>query len=139
MHLTTGYETRKARIEIVPLLDVVFLLLVFFIYAMLSMTVHRGVSVALPTASGSMQDSRSMVITLNSESELMIEDQPVSLDDAVAEAVAASKEGSATILIRGDRTANLGIAIELLSRLRHAGLTTVSFAVKDSLETGTEP
>ena len=47
MRLTSGYEERKARIEMLPLIDIVFLLLVFFIYAMLSMTIHRGLEVEL--------------------------------------------------------------------------------------------
>ena len=38
---------KKARIEMLPLIDIVFLLLVFFIYAMLSMAVHRGLPVEL--------------------------------------------------------------------------------------------
>ena len=42
---------KKARIEMLPLIDIVFLLLVFFIYAMLSMAVHRGLPVILPTSS----------------------------------------------------------------------------------------
>ena len=42
---------RKARIEMLPLIDIVFLLLVVFIYAMLSMAVHRGMPVVLPTSS----------------------------------------------------------------------------------------
>ena len=41
----------RSRIEILPLIDIVFLLLVFFIYAMLSMAVHRGVPVDLPLSS----------------------------------------------------------------------------------------
>ncbi|MFN2368934.1 MAG: ExbD/TolR family protein [Desulfurivibrionaceae bacterium] len=41
---------RKARIEMLPLIDIVFLLLVFFIYAMLSMAVHRGLAVDLPVS-----------------------------------------------------------------------------------------
>ncbi|MBW1821228.1 MAG: biopolymer transporter ExbD, partial [Deltaproteobacteria bacterium] len=39
------YKTKNPRIEMLPLIDVVFLLLVFFIYAMLSMAVHRGLPV----------------------------------------------------------------------------------------------
>jgi biopolymer transport protein ExbD len=42
---------RKTRIEMIPLIDIVFLLLVFFIYTMLSMAVHRGLPVILPTSS----------------------------------------------------------------------------------------
>ncbi|HIP38870.1 MAG TPA: biopolymer transporter ExbD [Desulfocapsa sulfexigens] len=41
-------ESKPARIEMLPLIDIVFLLLVFFIYAMLSMAVHRGMELDLP-------------------------------------------------------------------------------------------
>ena len=41
---------RKARIDMLPLIDIVFLLLVFFIYAMLSMAVHHALPVALPVS-----------------------------------------------------------------------------------------
>ena len=42
---------KAARIEMMPLIDIVFLLLVFFIYAMLSMAVHRGLTLDLPESS----------------------------------------------------------------------------------------
>lgn len=42
---------KPPRIEMLPLIDMVFLLLVFFIYAMLSMSVHRGRQVDLPSSS----------------------------------------------------------------------------------------
>ena len=42
---------RKSRIEMLPLIDIVFLLLVVFIYTMLSMAVHRGLRVSLPESS----------------------------------------------------------------------------------------
>ena len=41
-------SVKPARIEMMPLIDIVFLLLVFFIYAMLSMAVHRGLELDLP-------------------------------------------------------------------------------------------
>jgi len=47
MRLKPGIRPRP-RIEMLPLIDIVFLLLVFFIYAMLSMAVHRGMDVNLP-------------------------------------------------------------------------------------------
>lgn len=42
---------KTARIEMMPIIDIVFLLLVFFIYAMLSMAVHRGMVLDLPESS----------------------------------------------------------------------------------------
>ena len=42
------FHTRPPRVEMLPLIDIVFLLLVVFIYTMLSMAVHRGLPVNLP-------------------------------------------------------------------------------------------
>jgi biopolymer transport protein ExbD len=43
-------KQKSARIELIPLIDIIFLLLVFFIYSMLSMAVYRGIPVTLPNA-----------------------------------------------------------------------------------------
>lgn len=43
--------SRQPRIEMLPLIDIVFLLLIFFIYAMISMAVHRGLELDLPESS----------------------------------------------------------------------------------------
>ena len=53
----------KPRIEMLPLIDIVFLLLVFFIYAMLSMAVHRGLPVLLP-ASASAEIDKDLVLSV---------------------------------------------------------------------------
>ena len=50
--------SKKVRIEMLPLIDIVFLVLVFFIYAMLSMAVHRGLPVVLPISTTSKIDKK---------------------------------------------------------------------------------
>ena len=136
MQVVTGYEKRRARIEMVPLLDVVFLLLVFFIYAMLSMSVHRGIDVALPEARGTTElvDSFPFIITVTKENTLHIEKTPVTVTEAVRYAVDQAATGGRKVLIHADRQADIGVAIELLSRLRTEGLNAVSFLVKDTSE-----
>jgi biopolymer transport protein ExbD len=52
---------RPARVEMLPLIDVVFLLLVFFIYAMLSMSLHRGLRLDLPVSSESEAETARVV------------------------------------------------------------------------------
>ena len=56
---------KKARIEIIPMIDTVFFLLVFFMMASLSMTVYRGMSLSLPRASSGepRQDRVSVSVT----------------------------------------------------------------------------
>ncbi|MEN8198636.1 MAG: biopolymer transporter ExbD [Thermodesulfobacteriota bacterium] len=56
---------REARIEMLPLIDIVFLLLVFFIYAMLSMAVHRGLELDLPESSQAGVTAEREVLSLS--------------------------------------------------------------------------
>ena len=51
MDLSDKIPAKRGRIEIVPLIDCMFLLLVFFVYSMMTMTQPRGVPVSLPHAS----------------------------------------------------------------------------------------
>ena len=134
MRLRSGYEKRRARIEMVPLLDAVFLLLVFFVFAMLSMSVHRGIRVNLPSARGTRDRVESFVLTIKADNRIVIESREVGMHDAVAAASAACAAGTERVLIYGDKHANLGTAVELLSLLRQAGITHVSFLVKDAEE-----
>ena len=69
--------TRKARIEIVPMIDTVFFLLVFFMMASLSMTAYRGIPVSLPrAASGSAAPSETITITVTPAGETYLEGRP---------------------------------------------------------------
>ena len=51
-------EPEKARIEVIPMIDIVFFLLVFFMISTLSMTVNRSLPVNLPKAASSQQELR---------------------------------------------------------------------------------
>ena len=129
MKLSSGYEEKKARVEMLPLIDVVFLLLVFFIYAMLSMVVHHGLKVDLPsTGSVSLEKEDYIAITIDAENNLFLNEEPVEASD-VAERVLALRGGDAKpVFINGDQKADLGLAIELLDDLKKAGIEEVSFS-----------
>ncbi len=132
MHLVSGYESRRGRIEIVPLIDVVFLLLVFFIYAMLSMTVYRGLRVSLPRAGGEIENLDTLVIAIGPNNALWIGETPVTVAEAVALARSRVGVSAQPVLISGDRRAELGASIELLAALREAGVEAVSFQVREA-------
>jgi len=125
----TGYEHRRLNIELIALIDVVFLLLVFFIYAMLSMAVEDSLDVNLPDARG--QDRRQgIVITINKDNLLLLDGESMPMDRLV-EAVGRRCAGSGLpVIIQGDRAASLGAAVELLAGLRLRGVERVSFLVQ---------
>lgn len=129
MRLKSGYEDRPARLEIVPLMDSIFLLLVFFVYATLSMIVHRGVKVQLPTGTTATVDKNEYVsVAISLDNELYVNQQPVSLErlvGAVREAQAGNNDQA--VYISGDERSGFGTAFTVLDRLRAAGITRVSF------------
>ena len=129
MKLKTGYEHRRARIDMIPLIDVVFLLLVFFVYAMLSMIVHRGVKVDMPDAVSPHRDPRqALVLTVSSDNLIYIGDQQVEMQrlaPMVSERLLDTPD--LPVLITGDTHSDLGVSIEILSRLRAAGVSEVAF------------
>ncbi len=129
MKLSSGYETKKARVEMLPLIDVVFLLLVFFIYAMLSMVVHHGLKVDLPSAgSVSLEKEDYIAITIDAENHLFLNKEPVEASDVAARVLTLRGGEAKPVFINGDQKADLGLAIELLDDLKKAGIEEVSFS-----------
>jgi biopolymer transport protein ExbD len=127
--LTTGFESRKSRIEMVPLIDVMFLLLASFVYGAMSMTQHEVLPVRLPQASGEKQVLEGFAIAISSDNTISIAGRVVTIEAAVAEAVAAKQNG-AQVILSGDRVSDLGVALSLLSELRKGGVPSVSFQVE---------
>lgn len=136
MQIKTGFEDRKARVEFLPLMDVVFLLLVFFVYAMLSMVVHHGIEVSLPTGGTTEVSSKDYVnISLDAQNQITVNGTTVTLDTLVmqvrqAQATMPHNDKDVPIFIAGDRAADLGIALKVLDRLRGAGFSAVSFELE---------
>ena len=136
MQLSSGYEQRKARIELLPMIDVVFLLLVFFIYAMLAMVVHRGVAVQLPAGSTARLDKRQYVsITLGADNAIHVDRKPVELEQVADEVTRLRGAGEdVPVFIAGDTHADLGLALQVLDRLRAARIDEVMFEMEQPQE-----
>ncbi len=129
MRLSSGYENRKARMEMISLMDVMFLILVFFVYSIFSMTVHRGLKVDLPAARGVHEKGEQAVITLAADNTLALNKQPMPFDELVLATVKLWREKATPVLISADKAAPLGTGIELLGKLKNGGVERVAFQV----------
>ncbi|MDF7823755.1 biopolymer transporter ExbD [Pontiellaceae bacterium B12227] len=131
MRLSSGYEAKKARVEMLPLIDVVFLLLVFFIYAMVSMVVHHGIKVDLPSAgTASMEQNDYISISIDAENGLFLNKEPVEAEGLAGRVQLLRGQSNKPVFIDGDSKADLGLAIELLDDLKKAGIEEISFSCK---------
>ena len=129
MRLADPVEGRRARIEMVPLIDTIFLLLAFFLYAMLSMVIHRGLPVELAAAGSSEFDPRdSVVITITRDDRLYVDREPAVIETLSAQVAARMREsGERPVWISGDVEASLGMSLRVLDRLRGMGVEEILF------------
>ena len=112
------------------LMDVVFLVLVFFIYCIFDMSVHKGLKVDLPSADGSMERGERIVVTIASDDSMQFNGMPMTRDEIVGRfKELKGVKMDFPILISGDRKSSLGTGIELLSELKAAGFEKVTFQV----------
>jgi biopolymer transport protein ExbD len=133
MKLVSGYEDRPARLEMISLMDVMFLILVFFVYSIFSMSVHRGIKVNLPAATGTQERGEMISVTLTAENTLYLNKRPMRLDDLIPLAAGLSKEKNLPVMISADQKAELGRGIELLSKLRKSGIERVTFQIDEQI------
>jgi biopolymer transport protein ExbD len=118
--------------EMISLMDVMFLILVVFVYSIFSMSVHRGLKVDLPSAKGAVERGEQTIITLAADGSLSLDKQPMPLDDLVLATVKRWREQARPVLISADRAAQLGVGIELLGKLKNGGVERVAFHVSGS-------
>ena len=122
------YKTKIPRIEMLPLIDVVFLLLVFFIYAMLSMAVHRGLPVVLPDSSTAKIDKKLVLsVSIKSDGTIYIDKHQVALED-LAETLKdrAGHETNPGVLLFADRDIFYQKLFKVLDQIQTAGIHRIS-------------
>ena len=127
MKVDTSFR-RRPRIEMLPLIDIVFLVLVVFIYAMFSMAVHRGLPVILPESTAAeIEREKVLAVTVRADGSIFVDQDPVSLD-GLTEALAAKpkSERETGILIFADETVRYQLLFQILDRVRRAGIHQIS-------------
>jgi biopolymer transport protein ExbD len=125
-----GKRRRGARLEMTSLMDVMFLVLVFFIYCIFDMAVHKGLKVDLPNAAGADEKGERIVVTISADDTMQLNGMPMSREEVVSRVRELNKvKMNLPVLISGDRRSSLGVGIELLSALKAAGVEKASFQV----------
>jgi len=125
-------EQPRARIEIIPMIDVIFFLLVFFMVSTLSMTINRGLPVNLPTAASSQKDLReNLNLTLTQDGTIFLNKEPIALQDLgprVKTALAAEPE--LMVILNADGDVRHQAVVEAMDELRLVGVARLAIAVK---------
>jgi biopolymer transport protein ExbD len=125
----------EARIEIIPLIDIMFFLLAAFMLVSLSMVNQRNIKVNLPTATAATPETaRNLVnIAIDKSGGAFVEGKPIGNNELVANLTAQQKtNASLRVFVSGDRDARHGDVIRVLDLVRSAGIDKIAFEIRDS-------
>ena len=136
MRIPTPRSARKARIEIIPLIDIIFFLLATFVMVSLSMVKNQGIGVHLPKAQTAVDQGGEKdvaVVSVTESGEIYLNKKRVSPWQLPAELKALKAGGNdPMILLNGDEKALLGRAIFVLDEARKSGIKKFAIAAKQA-------
>ena len=123
---------KRARIEIIPRIDTIFFLLVFFMISTLSMSRYSGLPVNLPkAATGQQPASESAAVSITPDGKIFIDKQEVpreSVRTLLQQRLSANPD--MLVLINADERVEHGRVVEIMDDARQAGVAKMAIAVK---------
>ena len=132
-------DNAEARIEIVPLIDIMFFLLASFMLVSLSMVNMKSVKVNLPTATSASVDLKKdfIDISVDKSGSAFLDKKPMASNELAAALAQLSRDNpKLRVFISGDRDTRNGDMIHVLDLVRQAGIDKVGFEVKASDQGG---
>ncbi len=123
---------KKARIEIIPLIDIMFFLLAAFMLASLSMIRLQSIKMDLPTATMAKRDFKPDIVNIavDKVGDIFVEKKPMNVVDL--HYFLSNKfrvNTNVPVYISGDKDATHGAVIRVLDIVRREGIQKVSFAI----------
>jgi len=120
-------EQRKARIEIVPMIDIMFFLLVFFVMVVLRMIPSSGLATQLPHSSTAQQIPHPKVlVAVADDGSTSVENQPISLTD-LTKRLAAGNAGETAVTIASAKSVTVQQLMAVMDACRTAGVTQLGW------------
>jgi biopolymer transport protein ExbD len=131
MKLRKSRASRHGRIEIIPMIDVMFFLLATFILASLSVQHLHSIPVNLPQGQADpFKADKPVTLTVSADSKLFIDQTPVTLENLAAALKPHLQSKDATVVMAADSAAPNGITVQAMLQARAAGAQHFLIAVK---------
>lgn len=127
---------KRSRVEMIPLIDMMFLVLASFTYGMLSMAVHKSLPVELPFSSTAHPDkSVSLSITVRADGSIWVDKDQTTLDQLPALLRERAKgQTEPGVLLFADRSIPYQSLFRVLDAARSAGLSRISLQAESEIQ-----
>ena len=130
MKLRKPRSRRRGRIEIIPMIDVMFFLLATFMLASLSLQNLHSLAVNLPRGQAApMAATRSITLTVTREGEILLDQTAVTLDTLATALRPLLAPAGTSVVVAVDSLAPSGVVVQAMLNAREAGAEHFLFAV----------
>ena len=130
MRINSLKSEDKPMLMIIPMIDIIFFLLVFFMMSMLTMVTQKTIALNLPkTTVAKVDTTKTVPVSVTKDGQIYVEQDPVSLEE-LSSRLAALKTGDEklTVVLRGDTDVNYGAVVSVMDVIRLSGIERVSMA-----------
>jgi biopolymer transport protein ExbD len=125
------FEGDRPRVEVIPMIDIMMFLLVFFVVISLRMIAGTGVAMELPGSATTTQIKTSTItIGVTKSGETVLDGKPVTQDELRARLTELKQAQKVEVVLAGDRDASLQTLLTVMDTVRSAGITTLGIAAK---------
>ncbi len=124
-------ERERPRLEIIPMIDIMMFLLVFFVMIVLKMIPDSGVTLSLPGASTAQSlPHTEVVIIIDKQGLLHVKDQVLSADALQSYLQETKTTNDTQVIVAGDKGTQLQQLMSVMDVARKAGITDIGIATK---------
>ncbi len=131
MKVRARRQPEEAEIIIIPMIDTMMFLLMFFIVASLALAVQNGLPVNLPKAStGERHSAQNVTLTLGPTGDLHLNTRPIAIADETAQLKALNISPGTLVIINADANVRHGVVTTVMDNARKAGVERFAIATQ---------
>lgn len=132
MNIRSNRVARPPRLMIIPMIDIIFFLMVFFLFSTLQMVYQKSMSVNLPVAFSSHQEApKPVAITLMKDGTISIGDTVVGIEEIKPRVEQLADKADTPVILRADENVEHGKVIKVMDEIKSAGVTKLSIATQE--------
>ena len=131
MRVRARRQPEEAEIIIIPMIDTMMFLLMFFIVASLALAVQNGLPVNLPKAStGERHSAQNVTLTIGPTGDLHLNTRSVAIADEAAQLKALNISPGTLVIINADANVKHGLVTTVMDNARKAGVERFAIATQ---------
>jgi biopolymer transport protein ExbD len=123
------FEAERPRVEVIPMIDIMMFLLVFFVVISLNMIAGTGVEMVLPGSKTTKEiKSATVTVGVTKDNKIVIDGETISQDALTNKLTELKKDQKISVIIAGDKDVPLQTLINVMDSVRGAGINSVGIA-----------